>query len=197
MAAWPCESVECWQPHGWVRRGRGVTMVETEPREHAGSADEWFRSVYDEHWARLVRLAAVLLGSTDRADEVVQEAMLGLLRNRAKLSKGPVTGYLRTAVVNGCRSVHRHRAVVAKHPEPAPAPVAGPEERVVATVTADAVMEALRTLPQRQQEVLVLRYYSGLSEAEIAEALGISRGAVKSYSHRGVSVLRQLMGRQS
>ena len=172
-------------------------MSETQRRSPAGDTEDWFRSVYDEHWARLVRLAAVLLGSTDRADEGVQDAMLGLMRNRTRLLDGPVDAYLRTAVVNGCRSVHRHRAVMAKHPELPSPQTPGPEEQAVRTVTADAVLEALRSPPQRQQEVLVLRYYSELSEAEIAETLGISRGAVKSYSHRGVSALRTLMGRQA
>ena len=66
-----------------------------------------------------------------------------------------------------------------------------PDERALQAETSDEVMAALRRLPQRQQEVLVLRYYSELSEAEIAEALGISRGAVKSHSSRGVAALRQ------
>jgi RNA polymerase sigma factor (sigma-70 family) len=56
------------------------------------------------------------------------------------------------------------------------------------------VIAALHRLPARQREALVLRYYADLSEAEIAEAMGISRGAVKSHASRGIAALRDVLG---
>ena len=105
--------------------------------------------------------------------------------------------YLRQSVVNRSRSVLRHRAVVDKYaPKPAPdAPSA--EEGAIALLERSAVVAALRTLPTRQREALVLRYYADLSEAQIASAMGISRGAVKSHMTRGMSALRSVLGQES
>ncbi len=171
-------------------------MTGTWDSDHSPAipGDAWLREVYDECWAPLVRLASLLLGSSDQADEIVQDALVAVYRRRSMFAGGSPKAYLRAAVVNACRSAHRHRAVVAKYPPAPGVPSAGPEERAVAAEAADAVTAALRTLPQRQQEVLVLRYYSDLSEAEIAEALGISRGSVKSHSSRGMAALRTALG---
>ena len=104
--------------------------------------------------------------------------------------------YLRQTVVNRSRSALRHRTVVARHAaretvEPNGAPADAP---VLAAARRAAVLDAMRALPERQREVLALRYYLDLSEAEIADALGISRGAVKSHASRGSATLRTLLG---
>jgi RNA polymerase sigma-70 factor (sigma-E family) len=98
--------------------------------------------------------------------------------------------YLRRSVVNGARSALRHRKVVDKHaPRPLPDAASAEHGALLALEHAE-VMAALRRLPERQREVLVLRYYLDLSEASIADTLGISRGAVKSHSARGIAALR-------
>lgn len=154
-------------------------------------ADQAVRSLYASHWTAMVRLAALLLQETATAEEVVQDAFVALHRRWGRLREPAAgVGYLRASVVNGCRSVVRHRQVEVRHRRPAaPAPT-GPEEHVLDHETDAAVMAALRRLPGRQQEVLVLRYYADASESEIAEALGISRGSVKSHAHRGLAALR-------
>lgn len=156
-------------------------------------ADErWLRAVYDAQWAALVRLAGLLLGDTDRADEIAQDAIVATFARRQRFGEDVPVAYLRQCVVNACRSVHRHRGVQrrtlvavtdAREPDRPDVVAERDDER-------ERMMAALRTLPPRQQEVLVLRYYSQLSEAEIAEALGITRGAVKSHAHRGLAALR-------
>lgn len=153
--------------------------------------DAWLRAIYDAQWAAMVRLASLLLGGSDEAEEVVQDALVAVYARREQFETlGHAGAYLRMSVVNGCRSVHRHRAVVQRHrPTPGPVP-ASPDDLVMEHETRDQVMEALRQLPRRQQEVLVLRYYSEASEQEIADTLGISRGAVKSHAHRGMQTLR-------
>jgi len=152
--------------------------------------DSWLRDFYTSRWTPMVRLATLMLGSSDQAEEIVQDAMVAVHQRRTQFeTDGHAAAYLRTAVVNRCRSAHRHRDVVQRYrPEETTPP--GPEELTGRHETHDEVLRALRTLPQRQQEVLVLRYYSEATEAEIAETLGISRGAVKSHAHRGVQALR-------
>ncbi len=188
-------------PARWPAPVREVTVVRDDPATTDPSswdADQAVAQLYAAHWRTLVRLASLLLAGSEHAEEVVQDAFVALHRRWARLAD-PATAhaYLRTSVVNGCRSVRRHRRVVEAHaPAAAPAP-AGPEEHALRAEEDAAVMVALRTLPRRQQEVLVLRYYADASEAEIADALGISRGAVKSHAHRGLAALRAAVaGRQ-
>jgi len=171
-----------------------VSVVTTDTDWHAvqvSRADRLLAELYDGQWVRMVRLAALLLRSSDHAEEVVQDAFVQIYRRLGRFETAEdAVGYLRTCVVNGVRSVQRHREVVQRlQPPPPPAP-AGPEELAVRAADDRAVLAALHTLPQRQREVLVLRYWSQLSGPEIAEALGISEGAVKSHTHRGVAALR-------
>lgn len=165
-----------------------TAYTDDEPR---WDADQAVRALYASHWVPLVRLAALLLRETSTAEEVVQDAFVALHRRWPTLADPrAAVGYLRTSVVNGCRSVQRHRQVEIRHRQPAAPEPAGPEELALAASRDREVVEALHKLPQRQREVLVLRYYSGASEAEIADALGISTGAVKSHAHRGIAALK-------
>lgn len=124
------------------------------------------------------------------AEEVVQDAFVGLYRRWDRLRDPQAAiGYLRTCVVNGSRSALRHRGTV-ERTMPRLRPAEALDDPSSAVSTRRDVLEALAALPERQREVLVLRYYGDLSEAEIAEALGVSRGAVKSYASRGAEALR-------
>lgn len=155
--------------------------------------------LYHAHWHRLVRLAWLLLRDQRSAEDVVQDAFVATHRSWASIRDGGrVVGYLQTAVVNGCRSVQRHNVVVdrqnARDAAAADAPgrnaLGSAETHVLEGAERDTVIDALRTLPTRQREVLVLRYYGGLSEAQIAHSLEISPGAVKTHAHRGLTTLR-------
>jgi RNA polymerase sigma-70 factor (sigma-E family) len=157
----------------------------------AWGADDAVTALYAAHYRSLVRLAALLLRDHAVAEEVVQDAfvaMHGAWRRLADPDKA--LAYLRQAVVNRSRSALRHRAVALRHaPRPAPdAPSA--EHGALIALEHATVLAALRGLPERQREVLVLRYYLDLSEADIADTLGISRGAVKSHASRGLTTLR-------
>jgi len=155
------------------------------------TADQAVAALYTAQWAPLVRLAAPLTGDASVAEEVVQDAFVALHRRWPRLSDpAAASGYLRTSVVNGARSAVRHRGVQERHRPAGPAEPAGPEERAMRSSEDAVVLAALRDLPRRQQEVLVLRYYADASEQEIATTLGISRGAVKSHAHRGLAALR-------
>lgn len=158
-------------------------------------ADRAVQVLYTAHWAPLVRLATLLTRDASVAEEIVQDAFVALHGRWGRLADPHAAhAYLRTSVVNGARSQMRHREVEVRYRQPAPPEPAGPEERAVQAAQDATVMAALRTLPQRQQEVLVLRYFADLSEEEIARTLDISRGAVKSHAHRGIAALRVALG---
>jgi RNA polymerase sigma-70 factor (sigma-E family) len=158
------------------------------------TADEAVRVLYGTHWHQLVRLATLLTRDASVAEELVQDAFVSLHRRWSSLADPAAAhGYLRTTVVNNARSVLRHRGVEERYRQPGPPEPSGPEERAVQATEDAQVMAALRSLSRRQQEVLVLRYYADLSEQEIAETLGMSRGAVKSHAHRGIAALREAL----
>jgi RNA polymerase sigma-70 factor (sigma-E family) len=157
-------------------------------------ADAAVEELYAAHYRRLVRLSVLLVRDLETAEEVVQDsfvAMHGRWRTLQEPDKG--LAYLRQTVVNRSRSVLRHRGVQARYVAPAVPDHPGADEHALVSERRTAVLDALRELPARQREVLALRYYLDLSEADIAQTLGISRGAVKSHASRGVTALRSLM----
>jgi RNA polymerase sigma-70 factor (sigma-E family) len=175
-------------------------MIDDAPPAAAWTADEAVTHLFAAHYRPLVRLATLLLREPDAAEEVVQDAYVALHRHwRGVRDADKALSYLRVTVLNRCRSALRHRKVVAAHlarTKPAPdAPSA--EAGALATLQHEAMITALRALPPRQREALVLRYYADLSEAQIAEAMGVSRGAVKSHTSRGMAALRHLWERSS
>ena len=160
-------------------------------------ADTALEELYAAHWRRLVRLSVLLVRDVGTAEEIVQDAFVAVHGRWSRLRDHDLAlAYLRQAVVNRSRSALRHRAVVLRHAasKPPSAPAPGADESVLTTDRRGTVLDAMRQLPQRQREVLALRYYLDLSEAEIADALGISRGAVKSHASRGSAALRELLG---
>lgn len=157
-------------------------------------ADAAVTQLYAAHYVRLVRLATLLQGDHAVAEEVVQDAFVALHRRwRSLRDPDRAVGYLRTSVVHGSRSVQRRRGVAARHPESPPEHAPSAEHEAVLDAAGAAVVHALRGLPRRQREAVVLRYYGGLVEAEIAEAMKVSRGAVKSHISRGMAALRTAM----
>src|SRR5919205_119492 len=143
---------------------------------------------------RMVRLAVLLVDEASTAEDVVQEAFTGLHRHWAGLrDETAALGYLRTAVVNGSRSVLRRRKTARGYVPPHQANARSAESLAMLTTEHQAVVTALGQLPPRQREVLVLRYYGGMSEAEIADATGISRGTVKSTASRALDAVQRAM----
>ena len=136
----------------------------------------------------------MLVGDVGTAEEVVQDAFVAMHGSWGRLrDPEKALAYLRQAIVNRSRSALRHRAVVAKYPQAPPPDVPSAEHFAVAATERDQIMRAIHALPRRQRETLLLRYYSDLSEAQIADTLGISQGAVKSHASRGLAALRTLL----
>ena len=167
---------------------RAGTGPQPDPLPAAARAavDDLFRL----HAVDLVRFALMLVGDQSTAEDVVQDAFLGLYR-AWDMVRDPdaVLGYLRTAVVNGARSVHRSRGrarLLRVRHDP---PVWSAEAAVMDGEDRRAVLAAIATLPQRQREVLALKYYLDLSERDVAAIMRVSRGTVASASSRALAAL--------
>jgi RNA polymerase sigma-70 factor (sigma-E family) len=150
--------------------------------------------LYQAHALALVKLAVLMTGDQPTAEDVVQDAFLGLYRRwSAVRDADKALGYLRSSVINGCRSVYRiryRRQGITLDP---PEPVGSAEAEALLGEAHREVLAALRRLPSRQREAVVLRYYLDMTEAQAAQAMGVSKGTVKSATSRGLTALaRQL-----
>jgi RNA polymerase sigma-70 factor (sigma-E family) len=146
--------------------------------------------LYREHALGLMRFALLLTGDRAAAEDVVQDAFLGLHRHWDQV-KDParVLAYLRTAVVNGARSRHRRHLTARRlRPDP-PGLVQSAETSALAREDRRELLRAVEALPRRQREVLALKYFLDLGEQEIAETLHISRSTVASTASRALAAL--------
>jgi RNA polymerase sigma-70 factor (sigma-E family) len=166
-----------------------MTVMASSPGEPAAAWPD-LAGLYREHYRSLVKLASLLVDDVGECEELVQDAFVRVFRGGAALREPDrAPAYLRSAVLNGARSHLRRREVRRRHLVAVPDPAPSAEARAVASDEARRVLAALRSLPDRQREVLTLRFYLDLSEAEIAETLGISTGSVKTHAHRGMAAL--------
>lgn len=174
-------------------------MTTVEPREADGQLADLFRL----HHTALVRLAVLLVHDQPTAEDAVQDVYLKLqARGRVTGRESEDLAYIRACVLNRCRSVLRHRKVVSRAGQFigsfADLEVGdSPESQAIKAEERRQVLIALGDLPTRRREVLVLRYYVGLTEAEIARTLGISQGTVKSAAARGIAALAKALGEES
>jgi RNA polymerase sigma-70 factor (sigma-E family) len=173
---------------------QGPVLGSVQAQAVGEDADRLVTELYQAHFGSLVRLAALLVHDVATAEEVVQESFVAMTGGFRRLRDSEkALSYLRQSVVNRARSVLRHRMVVDRNaPKPAP-DMPSAEHGAMALIERSAVIAALQTLPARQREAVVLRYYADMSEAQIAAAMGISRGAVKSHTSRAVAALRPLL----
>jgi RNA polymerase sigma-70 factor (sigma-E family) len=169
----------------------GPTLDLREPEREVAIA-----RVFDQSHARMVRLAA-LLGAGSDAEDIVAEAFCQLYRRWPKLrSPDAAHAYVRGSVVNLVRMHLRHQQVVRRHTERAlrPSDSVSAESQVLDREDQRAVVEALDQLAARQREAIVLRYWMDLNEAEVAAAMGISCGAVKTHTSRAMAALSRAVG---
>ncbi len=164
----------------------------------ARDADGAVAALYAVHYRSLVQLAALLVRDLATAEEVVQESFIAMHGGWRRLrDSDKAVSYLRQSVLNRSRSVLPHHVVTDRSAQVPLSARPGTGRDEIALMPPYAVVAALRTLPARQREALVLRYYGGLSEAQIASAMGISKGAVKSHTARGMSSLRVVLEREA
>ena len=169
---------------------RADARRDAETTAHAELVDVLFR----RHYAALLRLGVVMLGSREAAEDVVQDAFVALHRHRRSLRDPEAAeAYLRSAVLNRSRSWVRRQVtqrasrplmLVREHQESA-------EDTTVGRHESQSLVAVMRTLARRQRQVLACRYVLELSVAETAQLLQISEGSVKAHTHRGLHVLQQ------
>jgi RNA polymerase sigma-70 factor (sigma-E family) len=148
--------------------------------------------LYAAHYLALVRLAGFLLGSTVSAEDVAQDAFVRMATATVPLREPErALGYLRSVVVNACRSSHRHRLVVDRYERRMRVAndARSAEESAFTAFNRDELVTALRQLSPRKREVVVLRHYCDMSEAAVADLLGVSVGTVKSLTSRALADL--------
>jgi RNA polymerase sigma-70 factor (sigma-E family) len=159
------------------------------PPDSGVDLDGLFRA----HATPLLRLAVVLTGDHELAEELVQEAFVRLHRSGSSPAPGAELAYLRRTVINLSHGHHRHlRVVRSRRTEPS----GDHDAAEVDAVRRDGQREvaaAVRALPDRQRDCVVLHYYGELSDTEIADALGISAGSVKTHLHRARATLSDLL----
>jgi RNA polymerase sigma-70 factor (sigma-E family) len=182
-----------------------VDLADT--RTSPGAADA-VTALYAEHALGLVRLAVVVMGDRAAAEDVVQDAFLGLYRRWDALPDTTATlPYLRVSVVNGCRSALRRRSRLKLWPgaDAFNSEIPGIPEPATESAEASALLSeeqrtvaaALRKLPSRQREAVVLRYYLDLSVDEAAQAMGVSPGTVKSATSRALAAVGRILREES
>ncbi|WP_399477382.1 SigE family RNA polymerase sigma factor [Streptomyces sp. TRM68367] len=160
----------------------------------AGTTVDHLTETYRAHYRSLLGLAALLLDDTASCEDVVQEAFIRVHSARKRVRDPEKTlAYLRQTVVNLSRSALRRRILGLKLLSKPMPDMASAEEGAYDQLERDSLIKAMKGLQRRQREVLVLRYFADMTEAQVAETLGISLGSVKAYGSRGIAALRVAM----
>ncbi|MFF0744310.1 SigE family RNA polymerase sigma factor [Streptomyces sp. NPDC004111] len=173
----------------------GPSLVAAEETTLAeGTTVDHLTETYRAHYRSLLGLAALLLDDTASCEDVVQEAFIRVHSARGRVREPEKTlAYLRQTVVNLSRSALRRRILGLKLLSKPMPDMASAEEGAYVSLERDALIKAMRGLQRRQREVLSLRYFADMTEAQVAETLGISLGSVKAYGSRGIAALRVAM----
>ncbi|WP_234330039.1 SigE family RNA polymerase sigma factor [Streptomyces viridochromogenes] len=168
--------------------------AEAENAAAAGTTVDHLTETYRAHYRSLLGLAALLLDDTASCEDVVQEAFIRVHSARKRVRDPEKTlAYLRQTVVNLSRSALRRRILGLKLLSKPMPDMASAEEGAYDQLERDSLIKAMKGLQRRQREVLVLRYFADMTEAQVAETLGISLGSVKAYGSRGIAALRVAM----
>ncbi|GLX01439.1 SigE family RNA polymerase sigma factor [Microtetraspora sp. NBRC 16547] len=155
-------------------------------------------ALFADHHLGLVRLALLMVGDVATAEDVVQEAFARTHAGRRRLrDPGCALAYVRSAVLNGCRSVLRRRSVAFRRAVPYEPPVWSAESVALIGEERREVLIALSGLPRRQREALVLRFYLDLSYEEIADTMGVAGSTARSTITRGLAALARNLGEES
>ena len=192
------------RPPGLVAREVAGTDLAPGASHEAGGPACDVTALFRDHHVELIRLAVLMTGDRGSAEDIVQDVFARLC-SRAYLPEADgALAYARAAVLNGCRSALRRRAVARRFGGARDGSARGggawdltqasAENEALLAEDRRQVLAALAGLSRRRREVLVLRYWLGLPEAEIAEVLGISPGTVKSTAARGIAALARQLG---
>jgi len=159
-----------------------LPQVDAVARDSAVAPHATFEALYADEYASMIRLATVMLGDPDQAADAVHDSFAKVFERWHRLDRPGA--YLRTSVVNACRDRQRRARTRRRAVLPRPAN---------AELGADHMLALLDQLPAKRRDALVLRFYLGLGEAEIAETLRVRPGTVKSMVSRGLQQLAGLL----
>jgi RNA polymerase sigma-70 factor (sigma-E family) len=173
-----------------------VSMTEPEvtrkvlPRDRTSAVS----ALFEEHYASLVRMARLLVDDRETAEDVVMDAFTSLYRRWTAI-RDPAEAhrYVRSSVLNGARSQVRRRRLRRRHEGGSHLQEAIRDGLETNEADRSTVTQLLGTLPYRQRQVLVLRYFVDLTEAQIAYELGVSPGSVKTHASRGLAALARAL----
>jgi RNA polymerase sigma-70 factor (sigma-E family) len=178
----------------WPVRVAGAEREGADAPMAVGTTVDHLTETYRAHYRSLLGLAALLLDDTASCEDVVQEAFIRVHSARSRVRDPEKTlAYLRQTVVNLSRSALRRRILSLKLLAKPMPDMASAEEGAYELLERDQLKAAMRKLQRRQREVLVLRYFADMTEAQVAQTLGISLGSVKAYGSRGLAALRVAM----
>jgi len=178
-----------WTDSGWP---------EARGKPAADSAAAAVAALYQHHAMGLIRLAYLMLGDRAGAEDAVQDAFCGLYRHWDRLAdQDRALAYVRSSVLNGCRSALRRRTTGRRLLTAYQPPTASAEAAVLGLEERQEVMRAVRRLPERQREALVLRFYLDLPEREIARLMGLRPSSVRSATARALKALGHALGEPS
>ena len=178
-----------WTDSGWP---------EARGKPAADSAAAAVAALYQHHAVGLIRLAYLMLGDRAGAEDAVQDAFCGLYRHWDRLAdRDRALAYVRSSVLNGCRSALRRRTTGRRLLTAYQPPTASAEAAVLGLEERQEVMRAVRRLPERQREALVLRFYLDLPEREIARLMGLRPSSVRSATARALRALGHALGEPS
>ena len=162
--------------------------------QQAAEARQQVAALYQAHALGLVKLAVLMVGDQLTAEDVVQDAFLGLYRRWPALQDHEkALSYIRASVLNGCRMIHRGKYRRSRIRLEDPGPAESAEATAMLGEAHREVLDALRRLPARQREAVVLRYYLDMTEDQAARAMGVSRGTIKSATSRGIAALARML----
>ena len=165
------------------------------PQVRPSDTDAFVEWMFNEHGQGLVRMVRLFVDDRNAAEDLVQEAFIRLARSAHRIEDPrKAAAYLRSIVLNLARDHNRRGLVSLRHRLPLDDDVASVEDTVVLSEEHEQVVEALRELPHRQRDCLILRYFDELGVDDIAETLGISRNSVKTHLTRGMRALEAALG---
>jgi RNA polymerase sigma factor (sigma-70 family) len=163
--------------------------------EIATDVDRLLVDLFEREGRSLVRLARLFVDDRNAAEDLVQEAFIRLARSASRIKDdAKAAAYLRSIVLNLARDHNRRGLVSLRHRLPLDDERAQEVEELVLRDDQRQIIEALRDLPHRQRDCLVLRYYQELGIDDIADTLGISRNSVKTHLQRGLAAMESRLG---
>lgn len=167
----------------------------TVPAAITTEIDRLLVDLFEREGRSLVRLARLFVDDRNAAEDLVQEAFIRLARSAGRIKdEAKAAAYLRSIVLNLARDHNRRGLVSLRHRLPLDDERAQEVDELVLRDDQRQIIEALRDLPHRQRDCLVLRYYQELGIDDIADTLAISRNSVKTHLQRGLAAMESRLG---